>query len=122
VLTAWVPASLLLGIGLGAMTAGVSAAAVRSAPPAESAAAVVGTLAACLVGGAIGTAGTAVLVSRPLAGGEVSGYVVVFGGCMVLAGFAGLAAMLLRPQAFAQVAPEPDASSGPAPETAAAPL
>ena len=109
VFTAWVPASLLLGVGLGAMTTGVSAAAARSAPPAESTGAVAGAMAACAAGGAVGAAGAAVLVSRPLAGGELSGYVVVFGGCMVVAGFAGLAAMLLRPKAFgrARTAPDP---------------
>ena len=109
-LTAWVPASILLGVGLGAMTTGASAAGTLSAPPTEYAAAIGGTMTARQIGGAIGTAVAAVLVGRAVTSGVVdgaavdralSGYTAVFGGCMVMAGLAGLVAMFIRPQPIA---------------------
>jgi len=114
-LTAWLPASLLLGAGLGTMSTGVAMAAVRLAPAADPAAAVAGVTAAGLIGGAVGVAATGAAVLPPLAGEGVSGHLVVFGGCMVAAGFAALASLLLRPAAVAESPRElPRAAEAPA--------
>lgn len=96
-LTAWLPATLLLGAGLGAMSTGVAIAVVRLAPAAEPTAALAGVTAAGLLGGAVGVAVTGAAVLPPPAGAGLSGHLVVFGGCMAAAGFAALASLPLRP-------------------------
>ncbi|MEV5413254.1 MFS transporter [Thermopolyspora sp. NPDC052614] len=117
-LTAWLPASVLLGLGLGAMTTGASTAGTLSAPPTEYAAAIGGTMTARQIGGAVGMAGAAVLVGRLTVNNTFSGYTAVFAGCMILAGLAGLVAVFIRPRPLtdgpataSEKAPQPPAAS-----------
>jgi MFS family permease len=95
--TVWLPATALLGAGLGAMTTGASAAGALSVPAGQYAAAVGGTMTARQVGGAVGTAAAAVLVTRSFEGGPLGGYTVVFAGCAGIAAAGFLLGLFVRP-------------------------
>jgi hypothetical protein len=99
-LTLWLPAGALLGVGMGAVTTGLSAAAALSVPPARFAAGVGLNQTARQVGGALGVAGMATI----LAGADpasVDGYLDVLTVCAGACVAAALVAigLVLRPVA-----------------------
>ena len=68
-LTLWLPVSLIAGTGVGAVTTGLSSAAVLSAPPAQFAGATGSVMTARQIGGALGVAIVAVIVDGATATG-----------------------------------------------------
>jgi EmrB/QacA subfamily drug resistance transporter len=68
-LTLWLPVSVIAGSGVGAITTGLSSAAVLSAPPAQFAGATGSVMTARQIGGALGVAIAAVIVDSSSASG-----------------------------------------------------
>lgn len=67
--TLWLPVSLIAGTGVGAVTTGLSSAAVLSAPPAQFAGATGSVMTARQIGGALGVAIAAVIIDNSSASG-----------------------------------------------------
>ena len=90
-LTFWLPVGVLIGIGTGAITTGVSTAAALSVAPERFAAAVGLNQTARQIGGALGIAALAALLSGRAGAGEVAPFADVYLFC-TLATFAVLGA------------------------------
>ncbi|MFD8563400.1 MFS transporter [Streptosporangium canum] len=101
----WIPASALLGLGLGAISTGASAAAALSAGAARYASAVGASMTARQVGGAVGVAAAMVLLERPILDGPMPGYSSVLAVVIMLAVAAGLLALFIWPASPDTVAP-----------------
>lgn len=104
----WLPTGILLGIGMGAVSTGVSSAGALSVPPVKFAGATGLNLTARQIGGALGIAALATILERE-AGNGTDGFAqlfFMFTGLAVLTAVAGLG-LAARPP----VAPEPPQST-----------
>lgn len=99
-LTYWLPFGLLVGLSIGMISNGLSAAAALSVVPARFAGAVGLNIAARQIGGAVGVAAMAALLS---AGSGVADFKYVF----ALGGFAGLATLLVGTRMVVHPVPVP---------------
>jgi EmrB/QacA subfamily drug resistance transporter len=105
----WLPVGLVIGIAMGAVTAGANAAAALSAPPAEFATATGLNTAARQVGGALGVAALAVIQqAAPATGTDRFTAVYAFAGAVsIAAALAGLALHIRRTPASTPTVPAP---------------
>jgi EmrB/QacA subfamily drug resistance transporter len=90
----WIPTGILIGTGTGLATVGISSAAALSVAPVHFAAATGLVMAARQVGGALGVAGLAVVLSE--VGGTTTPYVVVYLGVAAVAVLGALGGLGLR--------------------------
>ncbi|MGA9747296.1 MAG: MFS transporter [Nocardioides sp.] len=97
----WVPTGLVLGVGMGAVSVGVTMAAAMSVPPLKFATATGLNVAARQVGGAVGVATFAAIIAAQPGEGPVDGFRAVYG---VIA-LASVAVLLLSPLLRPRVAP-----------------
>ena len=94
----WVPTGLVLGVGIGAASVGVTTAAAMSVPPLKFATATGLNVAARQVGGAIGVATFAAIIAAQPGDGPITGFRAVY-WVITLASLAILPiALLLRPR------------------------
>jgi EmrB/QacA subfamily drug resistance transporter len=114
-LTYWLPVGLVIGIAMGAVTAGANAAAALSAPPAEFATATGLNTAARQVGGALGVAALAVIQqAAPATGTDRFTAVYAFAGAVSIA--AALAGLFLHVHRTPTATPRvPAARTAPSP-------
>jgi EmrB/QacA subfamily drug resistance transporter len=119
-LTAWLPGGFGLGVGMGAISVGVSSAAALSVAPQRFAAATGLNIAARQVGGALGVAVLAVILDGRTAGDGAEPFLLVYWMMAAVCVGAALAGLrLVLPAAAAAAAPvAAGASSSPAPATA----
>ncbi|MFI8324296.1 DHA2 family efflux MFS transporter permease subunit [Streptomyces sp. NPDC085529] len=96
--TLWLPAGVVMGVGVGLATVGISSAAALSVAPRDFAAATGMVMAARQVGGGLGIAATAVIIAE-VAGTGAEPYAAVYGFATVvnLAAAAGGLALRLTP-------------------------
>jgi hypothetical protein len=106
--TMWIPVGLLAGAGIGAMSTGVSSAAALSVEPVDFAGATGLNMAVRQIGGALGIAALAAILSVPASTDAARYSHVVFFSCATAA-IAGLLSLGLSPR-----------RRGPRPDTAAA--
>ena len=117
-LTAWLPGGFGLGVGMGAVSVGVSSAAAFSAGPQRFAAATGLNIAARQVGGALGVALLAVILDGHTPADGAAPFLGVYwlmAGVSVAAAFVGLRLVLPGESGATAIAP---ARSAPAPATA----
>nr|WP_281274195.1 MFS transporter [Sphaerisporangium album] len=91
----WIPASIPLGAGMGAIATSLSAAATLSAGAGRYAAATGAVMTGRQLGGAFGLAGMAAVLQHPVLTGPAAGYTSVILGCLACAGLAGFCGLLL---------------------------
>ncbi|WP_329430971.1 MFS transporter (plasmid) [Streptosporangium sp. NBC_01495] len=94
-LPVWAMASAAIGCGLGAISTGASAAAALSAGATHYASAVGASMTARQVGGALGVAGSVVLLQRPFLSGVLPGHASVIVVLIALSCLIGLLALLI---------------------------
>lgn len=92
--TLWVPTGVVLGVGIGLATVGISSAAALSVQPVHFAAATGLVMAARQVGGALGVAGLAVVLASADPGAEAYAWIYVAAAVIPL--LAALAALGIR--------------------------
>ncbi|GAA0433946.1 hypothetical protein Acor_08250 [Acrocarpospora corrugata] len=96
-LEVWLPASAVFGLGLGALSTAISAAAALSGGPERYAAAVGASQSARQVGAALGVACAAVLMDHPIVSGPMPGYSSSVLTCLLMAALAGVLGLFLAP-------------------------
>lgn len=109
-LTVWLPLGILMGVGVGLLTVGISTAATMAAPPVHFAAATGLTMAARQLGGALGIAALAVLLAEVDATTPERPYITVYWFVTIVALLAAAVGCLVR-------RPEPAPSAAPAEAT-----
>lgn len=92
--TLWVPTGVVLGVGIGLATVGISSAAALSVQPVHFAAATGLVMAARQVGGALGVAGMAVVLASAAPGPDA--YAWIYAGAAAIPLLAAAAALSLR--------------------------
>ncbi|WP_433358666.1 MFS transporter [Streptosporangium sp. CA-115845] len=98
-LQVWIPASALIGCGLGAISTGASAAAALSAGAHRYASAVGASMTARQVGGALGVAAATAILQQPPLTGPLPGYSAVIVALIVLTAVTGVLALFIAPPA-----------------------
>jgi EmrB/QacA subfamily drug resistance transporter len=93
-LTFWLPLGIVGGIGIGAATVGLTAAAARALPPAQFASGTGLLMTARQLGGALGVAALATILQS--SGSSIAGYRGVFAICAVASLLAAVSALWLR--------------------------
>jgi predicted MFS family arabinose efflux permease len=112
--SAWLPAGLALGLGVGAVSVGVSSAAALSVAPSRFAAATGLNIAARQVGGALGVAVLAAILDGRTAADGIDPFLLVYWMTAATALGAAVAGLRLRP-ALVTRARSPAAAAAPAP-------
>jgi MFS family permease len=111
----WLPATGLLGLGLGTLVTGATIAGTLSATPGHFAAAVGTAMTARQIGGALGVAAAGALIGQPLASfGPAGGYIMVIGVGIAAALLSGLLALFMPAGAHPAPQAPPVRSAGPA--------
>ncbi|MFD0312727.1 DHA2 family efflux MFS transporter permease subunit [Streptomyces flavalbus] len=111
--TLWFPAGLVMGVGVGLATVGISSAAAFSVAPQHFAAATGMVMAARQVGGGLGIAATAVIIAE-VAGGGAQPYAAVYWFAAAVNLAAALGGLALRVPAPAPPRPATSADRAPA--------
>ncbi|WP_214103939.1 MFS transporter [Acrocarpospora catenulata] len=104
-LEVWLPSSAVFGLGLGALSTAISAAAALSGGPERHASATGASQSARQVGAALGVACAAVLMDNPIVAGPMPGYTSSVLTCLLMAAVAGVLGLFLAPAKTAAKAP-----------------
>ncbi|GIH26509.1 MFS transporter [Acrocarpospora phusangensis] len=116
-LEVWLPSSAVFGLGLGALSTAISAAAALSGGPERYAAAGGASQSARQVGAALGVACAAVLMDNPIVSGPMPGYSSSVLTCLAMAAVAGVLGLFLAPSRVKK-APQPEPKPRREPEPA----